>query len=411
MKLVHAADLHVDSPMTGLSRYEGAPVERLRGATRRAFEGLVDLCLREQARFLVLAGDVFDDDWRDMNTGLWFLKTLGRLREVGTDVVLVRGNHDFQLTAALAWPRFLHELAKEGETLRFEREGVAFHGASFPTRHVHESLLPRYCHALSGLCNVGVLHTNATRSREHGEYAPCTVEDLLDKGYDYFALGHVHHRAVLHRDPWVVYPGNLQGRQFREDGPKGCMLVDVDEARIAGVRFVDVSTVRWSDRRIALGPEDGLDALLGRAREAIGEAATSAEGRLATVRLTFTGACPAHAAVVDRGAWIVDQIRADAGELDDAVFVGEVRFETQPAATLEALRAAQGLVAELLQEIERLRIDAVDLAAHADALAPIAGKAGDVVDVTDPAFVARVLDAAEALLAQRLTEGATEGEG
>jgi len=405
MKLVHAADLHVDSPMLGLSRYEGAPVERLRGATRRAFEGLVELCLRERARFLVLAGDVFDDDWRDMNTGLWFLKALGRLREVGTDVVLVRGNHDFQLTAALAWPPYLHELSREGESLRFEREGVVFHGASFPSRHVRESLLPRYCHALQGLCNVGVLHTNATASREHGDYAPCTVEDLLDKGYDYFALGHVHRRAVLHRAPWVVYPGNLQGRQFREDGAKGCMLVEIDEARVSSARFVDTSVVRWFDRRITLGTDDDLDALLARTRAELRAAADGAEGRLAAVRLTIDGPCAAHAAVVDRASWIVDQIRADATDLDDAVFLGEVRLETTPAATIEALRAAQGLVAELLREIERLRADEVDLAAHASALAPIANKAGDVVDVSDPAFVARVLDAAEALLAQRLTEG------
>ena len=125
MKIVHAADLHIDSPLRGLERYEGAPVDRVRGATRAAFRNVVDLCVREQARFLVLAGDVFDSDWKDVSTGLFFVNELRRLREVGCRVVLLRGNHDFELTRALDYPDHVHEFtALDGDkkSFRFERE-------------------------------------------------------------------------------------------------------------------------------------------------------------------------------------------------------------------------------------------------------------------------------------------------
>src|SRR5688572_17676287 len=94
MKFVHAADLHIDSPLRGLERYEGAPVDVVRGATRRALENLVDLCVSEGAAFLLLAGDMFDGDWRDYGTGLYFVSQMVRLRQAQIPVYLVRGNHD-----------------------------------------------------------------------------------------------------------------------------------------------------------------------------------------------------------------------------------------------------------------------------------------------------------------------------
>src|SRR3989442_11412313 len=106
MKFVHAADLHVDSPLRGLERYEGAPVDRVRMATRRALENLMQLCLEEEAAFLLLAGDIFDGDWKDYGTGLFFVGQMRRMRAAGIPVYLVRGNHDAasQVTKYLVLP-------------------------------------------------------------------------------------------------------------------------------------------------------------------------------------------------------------------------------------------------------------------------------------------------------------------
>ncbi len=106
MKFIHCSDLHVDSPLTGLDRYEGAPVSKIRGATRRALSNLVELCIEEDAELLLIAGDVYDGDWRDYGTGLFFAAQMSRLREAGVRVAMVLGNHDAQsqITRALRLP-------------------------------------------------------------------------------------------------------------------------------------------------------------------------------------------------------------------------------------------------------------------------------------------------------------------
>src|SRR5260370_15349826 len=184
MKFIHAADLHIDSPLKGLAAYDGAPVERVRGATRRALHNLVDLCFAESASFLILAGDVFDGDWKDFNTGLFFVKELARLREVGTRVFIVRGNHDAmsEVSRQLTLPDHVHEFSDDAaETIVLDELGVALHGLSFAKREVRDSLVPRYPAPVAGALNVGVMHTSAGGSSIHATYAPCSVEELARK--------------------------------------------------------------------------------------------------------------------------------------------------------------------------------------------------------------------------------------
>ena len=186
MKLVHAADLHLDSPLRGLERYEGAPVERVRGATRRALENLVEFCIEEGAELLLLAGDLYDGNWKDYSTGLFFAKQMSRLREAGIRVALIRGNHDAasQITKHLRLPENVLEFSqRKPETHVFEDLGIAVHGQSFATRDVTEDLATRYPQAVPSLLNVGLLHTCAGREG-HDPYAPCSVETLISKGYD-----------------------------------------------------------------------------------------------------------------------------------------------------------------------------------------------------------------------------------
>ncbi|MEN9581183.1 MAG: hypothetical protein RJA70_4192, partial [Pseudomonadota bacterium] len=217
MKIVHAADLHVDSPLTGLARYEGAPVDQIRGATRRAFENLVQLCLDEEVQLLLLAGDLFDGEWKDYTTGLFFVGQLLRLKPAGIPVVLVKGNHDAAsvVTRHLTLPSHVTELSSRApETRLFEQLGIAVHGQSYAERAEYNNLAANYPDALPGCLNIGLLHTCVTGRAGHEPYAPCGLEGLLAKNYDYWALGHIHEREILHEDPWVVFPGNLQGRHM-----------------------------------------------------------------------------------------------------------------------------------------------------------------------------------------------------
>jgi DNA repair exonuclease SbcCD nuclease subunit len=217
MKFVHAADLHLDSPMRGLATYPGAPIEAMRGATRQAFESLVELCVDENAQLLVIAGDIYDGDWKDFSTGLYLRAQLTRLREADIEVVLIRGNHDAAsvITRNLRLPG-VHVLPHDKpKSVVLEDVGAVVHGQSFATRAVTANLAAGYPDPLPDLVNVGLLHTCLGGYAEHENYAPCRLEELIARRYDYWALGHVHEHAVLHVDPHVVFAGNIQGRQGR----------------------------------------------------------------------------------------------------------------------------------------------------------------------------------------------------
>jgi DNA repair exonuclease SbcCD nuclease subunit len=295
MKFVHAADLHLDSPLCGLVRYEGAPLGAMRGATRRAFENLIDLCLEERAAFLLLAGDIYDGNWKDYSTGLFFAAQLSRLRAADIPVVLIRGNHDAasQITKHLRLPPHVHELSvKAPESFEIPNVGVWVHGQGFSTRAVTDDLAAGYPEARRGTFNIGLLHTSAGGREGHENYAPCRLETLVGKGYDYWALGHVHRREVLAEAPYVVFPGNLQGRHARETGPKGATLVTVSDGRIESVEHRALDVVRWTIVEVDVSrAADGHD-VVDLASESIARALAESGPITVAARLRIVGSTP-----------------------------------------------------------------------------------------------------------------------
>jgi DNA repair exonuclease SbcCD nuclease subunit len=403
VKFVHAADLHIDSPLKGLSAYEGAPVDRVRGATRRALSNLVQLCLDERAAFLVLAGDVFDGEWKDFNTGLFFLRELNRLRDTKTRVYLVRGNHDAasEVTRSLTWPDHVHVFSDEhAETLVLEEHGVALHGLSYARREIKDSLVPLYPAAIEGALNVGVLHTNAEGRPGHANYAPCRVEELTRKGYDYWALGHVHAHEVLHRAPWVVFPGNTQGRHIRETGPKGAVVVRVEGGAVAEVRHAPLDVVRWRELSLTLDESDGVDELYERARDAFVKARDDADGRLVAARLIVDGATRAHLDVATARDRVINELRGRALDFAGELWLEKIELRTRPAVALDELRGSEGFVGELLRAVADARHDpalAEELRAQ---LQPLVEKLGE--ELGQELDVARLMDEVEAHLVSAL---------
>lgn len=177
MKFIHAADIHLDSPLVGLQFYEGAPVEEVRGATRRALENLVELAAAEKVDFVLLAGDLYDGDWKDYNTGLFLSHQMSRLREEGIRVFIISGNHDAasQITKHLRMPDNVKTLSvRHPETDRIEKLGLAIHGQGYAVRAVTDDLAGGYPLASPHHFNIGLLHTSLDGREGHESYAPTT---------------------------------------------------------------------------------------------------------------------------------------------------------------------------------------------------------------------------------------------
>ncbi len=249
VRFLHTADIHLDSPLKGLEAHEDAPVEEIRGATRRAFDNCIDLAIEEAVDFLLIVGDLYDVDWKDYNTGLFFASRMGRLNRAGIAVFIVSGNHDAanQITRTMPLPdNVTFFSAKKPHSIQLNNLGVIIHGQSYPSRAVTENLALQYPQYESGFFNIGLLHTSLTGREGHEPYAPCSLDDLKSKGYDYWALGHVHQREIVAREPWIVFPGNIQGRHIRETGAKGATLVTVEDGRITDVQDYELDVLRWA---------------------------------------------------------------------------------------------------------------------------------------------------------------------
>lgn len=420
MKLVHAADLHLDSPLLGLERYPGAPVDAIRGATRRAFENLMALCLEEQASVLLIAGDVYDGDWKDYSTGLFFASQLLRLREVGTRVVMVRGNHDAasQITRHLELPEHVFELSHQRpETRLFDDIGLAVHGQSFPQRSVPADLARGYPRPVAGALNVGLLHTSLTGREGHADYAPTTVETLRARGYDYWALGHVHRREVVSEAPFVVYPGNLQGRQWRETGEKGATIIGASGGRVTRVEHRPLDVVRWAVCEVDATGAASADDIVALSRQAVARAASHADGRTLAMRLVLRGATRAHAALVAEPEQWDAQIRLAAGEVaGEEVWVERVAVRTSSELDLRRLSEREDAVGQLIRALDGVRAsesqreELLSLFADLAVKLPLEAREGpDAVRLDDPACIAEALSDVEGLLLpDLLSSGASE---
>jgi DNA repair protein SbcD/Mre11 len=395
MKLVHAADLHLDSALAGLTRYESAPADEIRGATRRAFVNLVSLCLEERAALLVISGDLFDGDWRDVSTGLFFAAQLSKLCEAGVQVVWIRGNHDAvsQIRRSVRLPEAVIELlADRAETRVFDQLGVAVHGRSFAKREVTEDLAASYPERIAGALNVGLLHTALEGRAGHDRYAPCRVETLVNRGYEYWALGHVHQREVVRSEPYVVFPGNLQGRHARELGEKGATLVSFEGDRIGAVEHRSLDVVRWAEVVVDASGARNRDDLLIACQTELTRASQAAQGRLLAFRVKLHGATELDAQLRARrdqlredlygcsygvggaGAWL-EKLQIDTRPLQRDVPLGDDALLEIDRALAELLQGgaaeayaehlsdlAKKLPAEVLDQVPELRAVSAELA-------------------------------------------------
>lgn len=428
MRFIHAADLHIDSPLRGLSRYQGAPLDRLRGATRRALERLVELAIEQQVNFVLIAGDLYDRDWQDFHTGLFVREQIVRLGRVGIKVFIVQGNHDAQshMTRQIPWPENVKVFSsRTAETVRLEALGVAIHGHSFPNREVNENLAKNYPPAVPGCFNIGLLHTSLTGADGHDTYAPASLADLKSRNYDYWALGHIHARQVVCEVPRVVFPGNLQGRHARETGAKGCELVTVEGA-VVSAAFIPLDVVRWHQLEVDLQPIQHLEDVPRQVAQALQAAVAGANEVLHAMRVLLTGETPLHALEASQPGTLAAAVQAAAQDVSGAdVWIEQVKLNLRSPLDRQQLGQGRDALGELVRWVDVLSNDGAALGQFCrDALADVLGKlppdvlaalahdtldaSGDIPRLDDPQALLALLKDAEATLLARLNATETQ---
>lgn len=316
---IHAADIHLDSPLRGLKRYEGAPIERIRSATREAFKNLVELAIEENINFIVISGDIYDGDWKDFNTGLFFSSQMSKLKKAGIPVFFISGNHDAAsiITKEIKLPDNVRQLSPyKAETIILDELQVAIHGQGFKTKAVTDNIVKNYPKQIEGYFNIGVLHTSLTGREGHENYAPCSLDELKDKRYQYWALGHIHQRELLHdSNPVILFPGNIQGRHINETGNKGCTVVHVKNEDIDFIEHRSLDVLRWENCIISVDEVETIDQLFEKVKSTMEELFEKHAGRLLAVRIEIIGTSPIHFQLINDRDFLINNIRSIALEV------------------------------------------------------------------------------------------------
>jgi UDP-2,3-diacylglucosamine pyrophosphatase LpxH len=335
-RFIHAADLHLGSPFRGLATKDATVAQRFAEAIRTAFSNLVDQAIELSVDFVVIAGDVYDGEWRDNAIGLFFNRQIARLDRAGIPVFVLKGNHDADsvVTKSVTLPASVKQFAtRSPSTERLDALKVALHGQGFTDRATTDNLALGYPPPVPGWFNIGVLHTSLTGRPPHANYSPCSAQELIGRGYDYWALGHVHEFEIVARDPAIVFPGNLQGRSVRETGPRGAVLVTVVDNQVTAIDRLIVDDARWHEFAIDLTGLDTLPDLWRSVEAALAPVVDAAEGRPIAARVRLTGASPLVPWLLANRVNASDEVQAAGHRASAEFWLEKLELRLQPAAT------------------------------------------------------------------------------
>lgn len=367
ISFVHCADLHLDSPFSGLSDMSPSMAAFLRKATFRAFENAVNIALHREADFFLVSGDIYDGEDRSVRAQVFFLEQLRRLSDAGIPSFIACGNHDplSGWEADRDFPPLVRRFGPRVESFPLETGGETVgtvHGYSYPVRDITENIALRFADKRTEGLNIALLHCNVGGSRGHENYAPCSLDDLVAARMDYWALGHVHAAGVLRREPMIVYPGCTQGRNIREEGSKGVYFVAISPAEgalpaAAEAEFIPCDAVRWRSGELSVAgmdrDEDFFQALDDLKEKTRGQE----DGLPVLLRITLSGRGKIHDLLRRPGfirgpGGLLETINEGEEDRPDFVYTEDIVDRTAPPLDLEALASGNHLVGDFLREAE-----------------------------------------------------------
>ncbi|TKC18150.1 metallophosphoesterase family protein [Robertmurraya kyonggiensis] len=351
VKFIHGADIHIDSPMVGLKSLPPRIFKRLQESTFHAFRSLIDASITNHVDFVILAGDLFDNEKRSVRAQVFLRKEMERLAEKEIDVFLIHGNHDHLSGnwSQIELPSNVHVFGEQIEVKSFTTKNnviVHLYGFSYPERHVYERKIDAYVRKAGADFQIGILHGNMEGSTEHGNYAPFQLNDLLEKEFHYWALGHIHKRAILKEEPAIIYPGNTQGRNRKETGVKGCYLVELDDSG-SSFEFVETSDVVWSEVLIDASDVSSFDQLYQLSKDTIENIRVEGKGNIATFQISNLAV---HLKNLDE---LIETLQEDEKDEVSFVWVSSMKFEEKLIWDRQALKKESDFYGELFDVLEQ----------------------------------------------------------
>lgn len=261
IKFLHVADLHLDTPFNHIGAVNAKLKDKLNQATFDSFEKLIDIAMIEQVDFVLIVGDCFNQEQPSVYTQLFLKKQLEKLTDNGIKVFVNYGNHDF-----LSGNRLVQfsEKVSEFKTPTVETKCLTINGLKVNISAFSYTQRQHYSRQINEFpvkdvradFHIGMLHGQV--DSQDNPYAPFTIQEINAKGYDYFALGHVHKREILQQNPPIVYPGNIQGLNRKELGEKGGYLVTLEKNQKPIINFVATSSIIFSELKVNVTSEDNL---------------------------------------------------------------------------------------------------------------------------------------------------------
>ncbi|EIC4255155.1 exonuclease SbcCD subunit D [Listeria monocytogenes] len=265
IQFLHMADLHLDSPFIGLSTLPQPLFSAIQESTFQSLERITTVAIKEAVDFVLIAGDIYDSEDQSVRAQARFAKEMKRLEAANIPVFMIHGNHDFieKHKEKLALPSNVHVFSEQVEVMSYKTVtgvSVNIYGFSYNERHIRSSRVGEYKIQGDADFHIALLHgSEVSSSEEHDVYAPFRVQEISKKGFDYWALGHIHKRQLLAESPSIYYPGNIQGRNRKESGEKGASIITLSEASTT-IDFIGTSPIIWEEAVITLPENSEINA-------------------------------------------------------------------------------------------------------------------------------------------------------
>ncbi|PWA08510.1 DNA repair exonuclease [Pueribacillus theae] len=320
---IHAADLHLGRVYSGLRHLPEKIYKQLEESAYRSLERIISAAIENNVDFVLFVGDLFDSNTVSLRAQIRFRGQLERLEEHGIQAFISFGNHDPLSTdnRSIVWPSCVNVFDREEVmSIPFIKNGqqrARIYGFSYETPKVLVDKSTEYIRKDEAGFHIGMLHGNAEGQSEHDPYAPFSVSALLEKDFDYWALGHIHKRMIVSKEPPVVYPGNIQGMHIKETGEKGCFLVKLSKGTVPKTTFISTADIVWQERELSITNLSTVDELLEKLASLKQELRENKLDTFVKIRLTGYG--------------VLNEILQSAEKLDDILWhIREEEEERKP---------------------------------------------------------------------------------